>query len=166
MAQFQCFGKFSFHKTIERHTLCRVATGFTAQLNRDNVDPCQGEGAPMETRLHLKPGQNGTKQWGQKYGERLVCVRYRYDSDTGQRHKTVELIEKTLPWRPANSREQHLMQRAADEPVLLRIEYEECELREQVRRAGGRWQPAERAWVVAYGVAADLNLVDRIVGDI
>ncbi|AWN14997.1 hypothetical protein SALB1_0790 [Salinisphaera sp. LB1] len=120
----------------------------------------------METRLHLKPGQNGTKQWGQKYGERLVCVRYRYDSDTGQRHKTVELIEKTLPWRPANSREQHLMQRAADEPVLLRIEYEECELREQVRRAGGRWQPAERAWVVAYGVAADLNLVDRIVGDI
>lgn len=48
----------------------------------------------METRLHLKPGQNGTKRLVQKYGDRLVCVRYRYDEVSGQRHKTVELIEE------------------------------------------------------------------------
>jgi hypothetical protein len=33
----------------------------------------------METRLSLAPGQNGTKKLLARYGERLVCVRYRYD---------------------------------------------------------------------------------------
>jgi hypothetical protein len=34
----------------------------------------------MRTRLHLKPGQKGTKQLLAQYGDRLVCVRYRYDA--------------------------------------------------------------------------------------
>lgn len=33
----------------------------------------------MEARLKLKPGQNGTKKLLTRYGERLVCVRYRCD---------------------------------------------------------------------------------------
>ena len=33
----------------------------------------------MRTRLILKPGQRGTKKLGAKYGDRLLCVRYRYD---------------------------------------------------------------------------------------
>ena len=33
----------------------------------------------MEARLKLKPGQNGTKRLVEKYGDALVCVRYRYD---------------------------------------------------------------------------------------
>jgi hypothetical protein len=31
-------------------------------------------------RLHLKPGQKGTKQLLAQYGDRLICVRYRYDA--------------------------------------------------------------------------------------
>jgi len=34
----------------------------------------------VETRLSLAPGQNGTKKLVATYGERLVCVRYRYDT--------------------------------------------------------------------------------------
>jgi len=30
-------------------------------------------------RLILRPGQNGTKKLLEKYGDRLVSVRYRYD---------------------------------------------------------------------------------------
>ena len=120
----------------------------------------------METRLNLQPGQNGTKALVKKYGERLVCVRYRYDQQTGTRYKTVELIEETTPWRPSGSREAHLMQRTADEPVLLKIAYEEIALREALRQRGGRWRPEEKAWVINYGVASELGLVDRIVGDI
>ena len=30
--------------------------------------------------LHLKPGQKGTKHLVAQYGDRLVCVRYRYDA--------------------------------------------------------------------------------------
>ena len=120
----------------------------------------------METRLNLEPGQNGTKALVKKYGERLVCVRYRYDASTGMRYKTVELIEETRPWHPQGCRESHLMERAADEPVLLRIGYDEKALRETVRQHGGRWRPEEKAWSSTYGVAKELGLIYRIVGDI
>ena len=46
----------------------------------------------MRTRLTLKPGQPGTKSLLARYGKSLVCVRYRYDEQTRQRVKTVELI--------------------------------------------------------------------------
>ncbi len=120
----------------------------------------------METRLNLQPGQNGTKTLVQKYGERLVCVRYRYDAETQMRHKTVELIEESIPWQPQGSRESHLMQRARNERVLVQVAFEEKTLRETLRRRGGRWQPEEKAWTVDYGVVVELGLADRIVGDI
>ena len=34
----------------------------------------------MRPRLHLKPSQKDTKQLLEEYGDRLVCVRYRYDA--------------------------------------------------------------------------------------
>jgi hypothetical protein len=44
----------------------------------------------MRTRLHLKPGQKGTKRLLALYGDSLVCVRYRYDAERRKRFKTVE----------------------------------------------------------------------------
>jgi len=32
----------------------------------------------METRVTLKPGSKGTKKLVTQFGERLVCVRYRF----------------------------------------------------------------------------------------
>ena len=46
----------------------------------------------MRTRLTLHPNQDGAKQLRDRYGDRLVCVRYRYDETKKQRWKTVELI--------------------------------------------------------------------------
>jgi len=53
----------------------------------------------MITRLKLKPGQKGTKALVKKYGDALLCVRYRYDEASRTRIKTVELIveKKELP---------------------------------------------------------------------
>jgi hypothetical protein len=31
----------------------------------------------LKTRLTLTPGANGTKKLVERYGERLICVRYR-----------------------------------------------------------------------------------------
>ncbi|MGM0418690.1 MAG: hypothetical protein ACQEQS_08210 [Thermodesulfobacteriota bacterium] len=58
----------------------------------------------MRTRLHLKPGQRGTKRLSEKYGEQLVCVRYRYDDATKKRYKTVELIVDVAEWSPVNKK--------------------------------------------------------------
>ena len=54
----------------------------------------------MQTRLTLAPGQNGTKKLVAKYGNKLICVRYRYDPEKRKRYKTVELIVEEAEWHP------------------------------------------------------------------
>ena len=58
----------------------------------------------MRTRLTLHPHQDGAKQLRERYGERLVCVRYRYDEATKERWKTVELIIEKSVWEPPQSK--------------------------------------------------------------
>ena len=52
----------------------------------------------MRTFSHLKPGQKGTKQLLTQYGNRLVCVRYRYDVQRKKRFKTVKVITAEREW--------------------------------------------------------------------
>ena len=101
----------------------------------------------MDTRRYLHPGQNGTKRLVRQYGGKLICVRYRNDARSCQRHKTIKLVEENVSWHwhSRGSRERHLMQRAAGEPVLVKIDYNERELRETVKPTGGHRQPDEKA---------------------
>ena len=46
------------------------------------------KGEDMRIRLTLRPGQNGAKQLQAQHGDRLVCVRYRYDARQQKRFKT------------------------------------------------------------------------------
>lgn len=112
----------------------------------------------MKTRLTLKPGQNGTKKLVAKYGRKLVAVRYRYDPTYRTRCKTVELIEEELPWDPVlNGRKLH-------ELVFLRLHYQEDDLRESVKAAGGMWLPERKLWQLSYRLARAMGLESRIVG--
>ncbi len=54
--------------------------------------------APMRIGLNRKPGQSGTKKLLARYGNRLICVRYRYDEERKKRYKTVELIIEEVDW--------------------------------------------------------------------
>jgi len=54
----------------------------------------------VSARVTLIPGRNGTKKLLRQYGDRLLRVRYRYDSATGRRQKTVELLVEDVPWTP------------------------------------------------------------------
>jgi hypothetical protein len=59
----------------------------------------------MPAYFHLKPGQKGTQQYVEQYGDALVGVRYRYDKARGLLLKTVELvIEEDSPKDPARRR--------------------------------------------------------------
>ncbi len=58
----------------------------------------------MRVLLHLKPGQKGTKKLSAQYGDRLVCVRYRYDAQRNKRFKTIELIVEERDWAPSAPR--------------------------------------------------------------
>ena len=47
----------------------------------------------MIIQRRLNPGAPGTKKYVEKYGDRLVCVRYKYDESSGIKTKTIELVE-------------------------------------------------------------------------
>ena len=90
----------------------------------------------------------------QRYGDRLLCVRYRYYPQRGRRYKTVELIVEEAPWQP---------QRNPAAWVWLRVAYGEEAVRERVKEAGGRWDAQRKLWRLPYRDVMSLRLEGRIV---
>lgn len=117
----------------------------------------------MNVRLRLKPGQNGTKKLVKEYGDKLVCVRYRYDQETGKRYKTVEIIVEETPWNSVAGPLLPSSSRNPSERVGIQIGVNELDLREQVKRAGGIWRPKQKLWELSYAQIVALKLEDRIV---
>jgi hypothetical protein len=112
----------------------------------------------VKTRLILKPGQPGTKGLTAKYGDSLLCVRFRYDGESRQRLKTVELVVERTPWTPAR--------RYADDTLVpLRIDVADMSMRQQVKAAGGRWNPEKRLWFAKYGKVVGTRLEKYIQVD-
>ena len=101
----------------------------------------------------------GTKQLLAQYGDRLVCVRYRYDAQRKKRFKTVELLVAERDW------ERPLPRFAADQIVGLRVPFADVEVRDRVKRAGGTWDPGRRIWQLRYDRVVALGLTKRIVDD-
>ena len=65
-------------------------------------EPVGLTGGGMETRVTLRPGEKGTKALVAEHGQRLICVRYRYDPNARMRYKTVELVVEQVPWEPGD----------------------------------------------------------------
>jgi hypothetical protein len=111
----------------------------------------------MRTRLTLQPDQDGAKQLRERYGERLVCVRYRYDEVKKERWKTVELIIEKSAWEPPSAQWQE------DMIVTIQVAGPEREIRQRVKAAGGKWNPRAVVWELPYGQVVALGLTARIV---
>ena len=112
----------------------------------------------MDVKTTLAPGANGTKALLKRYGDQLVCVRYRYDRHRNKRYKTAEIIVQEKDWFP------NTLTRP-DEPVHLEIGYDETELRELVQASGGYWNPERKAWHLLYRKAVELGLEKRIIDE-
>jgi hypothetical protein len=111
----------------------------------------------MKAYGHLKPGQKGTHRLVARFGDSLLCVRYRYDERTGDNLTTVEII---VDRRPGNRR---LRYRDTD-LVAVAVPFAQKALREKLKSVGGRWDPEERIWRVLFGsIRSDSALVDRIM---
>jgi hypothetical protein len=111
----------------------------------------------MQARRILRPGQAGTKKLQKQYGEKLVCVRYRYNAENKRRMKTIELVIEEAPWEP-NPRKIPV-----NKIMPLRIKYGEMALREQVKAAGGKWNREKQAWELSYQEVLRLGLAGRII---
>lgn len=109
----------------------------------------------LRTLNHFNPGQKGTKRLLEEYGDKLLCVRYRYDETRGMKLKTVELVIEEKPWQPPF--------RFRDSDIVpIHLAFEEHELRKQFKEAGGRWDPQTKVWMVPYKLVRGTVLETRI----
>jgi len=109
--------------------------------------------------LNLKPGQKGTKALVEKYGDDLVCVRYRYDDTSRTRIKTVELIVEKEELPPP-------VQRIKDDALVsVQIAYGEVELGKLVKKLGGKWAADVKLWYIEYGKVRGTELEKHILSD-
>ena len=99
----------------------------------------------------LRPGQKGTMKLLRDFGDRLVCVRYRYDEGRRTRLTTVEIVVGEAPWKPRPSRQ-----------VEIDVRPWEISVRESVKKAGGTWQPEKKLWKMRRDRALKLGLAARI----
>ncbi len=107
----------------------------------------------MEIRKTLRPGDMGTKRFLNKYGNKLVCVRYRVDKQQRKRYTTIELIIEEKP--DINPK--------AIVIVWVKINYAEKELRKRAMEMGAKWLPNDKVWQLSYDKAKKLGLKNRIV---
>lgn len=119
----------------------------------------------MGTKATLKPGQKGTKRLIEKYGDRLVCVRYKYDMTARKRYTTVELIEEESEWALTPPLSTQTPPPLPAPRLAVRVEYWETDLRHQVKKAGGIWRPRPKLWELGYEDVVALGLESRVVAD-
>jgi len=111
----------------------------------------------MKSHKHLKPGQKGTRRLLEQYGDKLLCVRYRYDEKRQVNIKTVEIIVSETPRTPPLPYRDH-------DIVNVIVHYNKTALRDRLKAAGGRWNPDEKLWKVFFGaIKGDSELVERIL---
>ncbi len=134
----------------------------------------QQRGNAMHVLAIRRPGQRGTQKLLTRYGDRLVCVRYRYDAAAGKRYKTVEIILDEAAWTPPPPHPEatKFVPKAdyiddLDAPpehreVGVKVFFRENELRERVKAAGARWSKTDKLWQMPYETALSLGLEHRI----
>jgi len=111
----------------------------------------------MRARAKRLPGQPGTKALLKTYGDRLVCVRYRYDQVQRKRYKPVENIVEEASWEPP------ITPPPPDTIVYLKVAWGEATVARQIKEAGGHWRRDYKLWAIRYAQAEQLQLLDRIV---
>jgi len=105
----------------------------------------------------LAPGQPGAKRLTQRWGEQLVCVRYRQDLASGRRYTTVELLVDEGPI-PVDMR--------LPDTLHVRVAYGERDLGRALRQQGGQWDRSHQVWQIGKDAVKRLDLFDRVVRDI
>ncbi|MFQ6112627.1 MAG: hypothetical protein ACE5NG_00915 [bacterium] len=111
----------------------------------------------MKTKRVVKPGQPGTKKLVERYGDHLICVRYRYDAENQRVLKTIELIIENKPWQPNSEKI------PKNKIVNLRIGKEETKLRNRIKAVGGKWNSQKLVWQSPYKHALELQLTERMI---
>ena len=101
----------------------------------------------------LWPGQPGTLKLRQRFGAKLVCVRYRHDPTGLHRLTTVEVVVDEAP----------VTGRRTDHRIYsIRVGQREFELQAIVKANGAKWDPQAKLWRMKGSSIKRLGLHTRI----
>lgn len=113
----------------------------------------------MDVIKTVSAGAPGTKKYLRKFGDRLVCVRYRKEKNSNRRFTTVELIvDENTVFPNLFRRQPH-----PSKIVSLRIGFDEYELRQKIKQQGAKWSPEQKTWKLAWQDVVSLGLEDRVI---
>ncbi len=110
----------------------------------------------MKVRQTLRPGQRGTQRFTDRYADRLVCVRYRYDAGARRRVTTVELVVDEGAWTPEPAL-------SPETVVGVQVVWGEADLARRVKQVGGRWDARQKVWHLPYRTVQRLRLEERMI---
>jgi hypothetical protein len=112
--------------------------------------------ARRQTRVvkKLAPDQPGALKLARRYGEALLCVRYRQDLEGLHRYTTVELV---IDERPA------IWARTDKTIVTVHLGPAEYALKSLAKSHGATWNTKTCLWHMPRAVARELGLLRRIV---
>ncbi len=96
--------------------------------------PAQANRYPRVTKT-LRPDRPGTLKLVRRYGEALLCVRYREDAHGRQRCTTVELVIDEAP-----------VQRRLSDRTLVQVAmpFHDAQAMSRAKRLGAHWDAAHR----------------------
>jgi hypothetical protein len=122
-----------------------------------NMQPPKSFDYLGQTRIAKKllPDQPGAKKLKQRFGDQLVCVRYRHDRGRNMRYTTVELLVDAAPLVKTDAPK-------ADK-VYVHIGPTEKTLRLIATSHGAKWDIAKQAWFMPRATAHRLHLLDRVI---
>lgn len=97
-----------------------------------------------------------------KYGEALLCVRYRRNSDGTRRYTTVERVVECIP---VVAKGQPRTPAHVAAIIGVRIGSQEKQLQALARARGATWDRTARVWRMPLPAAKEAGLADLIVGE-
>ncbi|MBN2361974.1 MAG: hypothetical protein JXR83_21160 [Deltaproteobacteria bacterium] len=108
----------------------------------------------LRAKKKIYPYQPGAKKLREKYGDRLYCVRYRYDKKRRLRYTTVELIIDKAPRNQIDN---------LNAPFPVRIMRTEKELRCKLLQGGAYWDAENKCYFATLWLLDSLGIADRIL---
>ncbi|WP_455199805.1 hypothetical protein [Kaarinaea lacus] len=116
----------------------------------------------MKVIKKMNPGMPGTKKYLEKYGKKLLCVRYRYDEETKEQLTTIEYVVNRKLYPKLNAEVQRKLDPHPNRHVLIKVDYHEEELRRKIKMNGGIWIKDKRMWKIPCHKAYVLGVDNRI----
>lgn len=122
----------------------------------------ESQGVAVKVLKTMRPHERGAKRFVERYGDRLCAVRYRQSECGAKVFTTVEVIvderQRTPRGISLNTAHAHRLQ----QPVALKVRWEETEIRRAIKHLGGKWSRQLQAWIITRDKAIILGLAHRI----